>query len=80
MANTWVGLMAGRWDGGVSSCQDGSDASGHVMSWMDYVNLDLETMGLGRVDWERVKLCLVGLGQGDTGQVVFVRLSPVWNS
>ena len=39
MANTWVGLMVGRW---VSSCQD---ASGHVMSWMDYGNLDFETIG-----------------------------------
>ena len=35
------------WEAGASSCQEGMDASGHVMSWRDWVNLDLETKGLG---------------------------------
>ena len=43
----------------MSSCQDGSDASGHFTSWMDYVNLDVETMGRAGL----LELGLVG-GEG----------------
>ena len=54
----------------MSSCQDGSDASGHLTSWMKTVNPDVETIGLGPAGWGRVKLDLIG--GLDTGRVVFI--------
>ena len=53
----------------MSSCQGGSDASGHFTSWLENVNLDVETMGWGQAGWERVELELIG--GLDTGWVVF---------
>ena len=61
-----MGDLVGR-QAGVSSCHEGVDANGHVMSWRDCVNLDLESKGSGQVDWGRVDLGFVDLGRVDLG-------------
>ena len=49
----------------MSSCQDGLDAIGHLANWLNDVNPNIETRGLGRAGWGRVKLDLIGvLGTG----------------
>ena len=54
----------------MSSGQDSLNASGHLTSWMEEVNPDVETMGLGRAGWGRIELDLIG-GLA-TGRVIFV--------
>ena len=41
VANTWAGLEAWRY-----SCLDGSDDTGHLWIWLNYVNQDRKTEGL----------------------------------
>ena len=49
----------------MSSCQGGSDATGHLANWLDDGNLNVETKVLGRTGWGQVKVDLIwGLGTG----------------
>ena len=57
----------------MSSCQDGLDTIGHLANWLDHVNPNIETKGLGRASWGRVELDLFG-GLG-TGHLCFVWLT-----
>ena len=43
----------------MSSCQGGSDATGHLANWLDDGNLNVETKVLGRTGWGQVEVDLI---------------------